>query len=106
MSSSVGSLQALIRRVTMGASNRVHANDRKHVPKPKLRPNLGHRIIVNLLLRFDHGSICDANPVTTQTAVHAMQIGDRINTAGFEGEVLSNTPLALRVGVNGLAVVF
>jgi required for meiotic nuclear division protein 1 len=42
----------------------------------------------------------------TQTAVHALQVGDRINTAGFEGEVLSNTPLALRVGTNGLAVVF
>jgi required for meiotic nuclear division protein 1 len=42
----------------------------------------------------------------TQTAVHALQIADRINTAGFEGEVLSNTPLALRVGSNGLAVVF
>jgi uncharacterized Rmd1/YagE family protein len=42
----------------------------------------------------------------TQTSVHALQIGDRINTAGFEGEVLSNTPLALRVGGNGLAVVF
>jgi required for meiotic nuclear division protein 1 len=41
-----------------------------------------------------------------QTSVHALQIGDRINTAGFEGEVLSNTPLALRVGSNGLAVVF
>jgi len=39
-------------------------------------------------------------------AVHAIQIGDRINTAGFEGEVLSSTPLALRVGANGLAVVF
>jgi uncharacterized Rmd1/YagE family protein len=44
--------------------------------------------------------------VATQTAVHAMQIGDRINTAAFEGEVLSSTPLALRVGANGLAVVF
>jgi len=42
----------------------------------------------------------------TQTSVHALQIGDRINTAGFEGEVLSNTPLALRVGPSGLAVVF
>jgi uncharacterized Rmd1/YagE family protein len=42
----------------------------------------------------------------TQTAVHALQVGDRINTASFEGEVLSNTPLALRIGTNGLAVVF
>ena len=43
----------------------------------------------------------------TQISVHALQIGDRINTAGFEGEVLSSTPLALRVGMSGgLAVVF
>src|ERR1700751_3518297 len=42
----------------------------------------------------------------TQAGVHALLISDRINTAGFEGEVLSNTPLALRIGVNGLAVVF
>jgi hypothetical protein len=41
-----------------------------------------------------------------QITAHALQIGDRINTAGFEGEVLSNTPLAVRVGRNGLAVVF
>ena len=44
--------------------------------------------------------------VATQTAVHALQIGDRINTAGFEGEVLSSTPMALRIGASGLAVVF
>jgi required for meiotic nuclear division protein 1 len=41
-----------------------------------------------------------------QITAHALQIGDRINTAGFEGEVLSNTPLAVRVGSSGLAVVF
>lgn len=37
---------------------------------------------------------------------HALQIGDRINTAGFEGQVLSSAPLAVRVGSNGLAVLF
>ena len=42
----------------------------------------------------------------SQITVHALQIGDRINTAGFEGELLSSTPLAVRVGSNGLAVVF
>src|ERR1700760_495621 len=42
----------------------------------------------------------------SQITVHALQIGDRINTAGFEGEVLSGTPLAVRVGQAGLAVVF
>jgi uncharacterized Rmd1/YagE family protein len=41
-----------------------------------------------------------------QVTAHALQIGDRINTAGFEGQVLSNTPLAVRVGSSGLAVVF
>ena len=43
---------------------------------------------------------------STQINVHALQIGDRINTAGFEGEILSSTPLAVRVGPHGLAVVF
>jgi uncharacterized Rmd1/YagE family protein len=43
---------------------------------------------------------------STQMSAHALQIGDRINTAGFEGEILSNTPLAVRIGASGLAVVF
>jgi len=43
---------------------------------------------------------------TPQINAHALQIGDRINTAGFEGEVLSSTPLAVRVGGSGLAIVF
>ncbi len=41
-----------------------------------------------------------------QTTAHALLLGDRINTAGFEGEVLSTTPLAVRVGKNGLGIVF
>jgi uncharacterized Rmd1/YagE family protein len=41
-----------------------------------------------------------------QITAHALQIGDRINTAGFEGELLSSTPLAVHVGPSGLAVVF
>ncbi len=58
-----------------------------------------------------YGSVMAADQLpmqtaVTQTSVHALQIGDRINTASFEGEVLSNTPLALRVGSSGLAVVF
>jgi required for meiotic nuclear division protein 1 len=48
----------------------------------------------------------DSTPATQQLSAHALQIGDRINTAGFEGQVLSNTPLALRVGTNGAAVMF
>ena len=43
---------------------------------------------------------------TPQITAHALQIGDRINTAGFEGELLSSTPLAARIGSSGLAVVF
>lgn len=49
--------------------------------------------------------MADLNP-TEQVTAHALQIGDRINTAGFEGRVLSNAPLAVRIGSNGLAVVF
>jgi uncharacterized Rmd1/YagE family protein len=49
-----------------------------------------------------------ANPDSTaqQLTAHALLIGDRINTAGFEGQVLSSAPLAVRVGSNGLAVLF
>jgi required for meiotic nuclear division protein 1 len=48
----------------------------------------------------------NSNPATPQLTAHAIQIGDRINTAGFEGEVLSSAPLAVKVGANGLAVLF
>jgi uncharacterized Rmd1/YagE family protein len=48
----------------------------------------------------------DSNPAAQQLTAHALLIGDRINTAGFEGQVLSSAPLALRVGSNGLAVLF
>lgn len=37
---------------------------------------------------------------------HAVQVGDRINTTGFEGEILSNTPLSMRMPGNGIAVLF
>jgi uncharacterized Rmd1/YagE family protein len=48
------------------------------------------------------------NPDSTaqQLTAHALLIGDRINTAGFEGQVLSSAPLAVRVSSNGLAVLF
>lgn len=45
-------------------------------------------------------------PPTQQLTAHALQIADRINTAGFEGQALSGTPLAVRVGESGIAVVF
>ena len=47
-----------------------------------------------------------AQQITTQITAHAIQLGDRINTAGFEGQILSSTPLAVRVGSSGLAVMF
>ena len=47
-----------------------------------------------------------AGQITVQVTAHALQIGDRINTAGFEGQLLSSAPLSLRVGAQGLAVVF
>lgn len=48
----------------------------------------------------------DSASSTGQVTAHALQIGDRINTAGFEGQLLSTAPLAIRVGSNGFAVVF
>jgi uncharacterized Rmd1/YagE family protein len=39
-------------------------------------------------------------------SAHALQIGDRINTTGLEGEVLSNAPLAMRIPATGVAVLF
>src|ERR1700674_2386628 len=42
----------------------------------------------------------------TRVTAHALHVGDRINTIGFEGEALSAIPLALRVGKTGIAVLF
>src|SRR6202040_2161930 len=47
-----------------------------------------------------------SNPAPQQLTAHALLIGDRINTAGFEGQILSSAPLAVQVGSSGLAVVF
>ena len=46
------------------------------------------------------------DPNVQQLTAHALLLGDRINTAGFEGHVLSSAPLAVRVGSNGLAALF
>jgi required for meiotic nuclear division protein 1 len=46
------------------------------------------------------------DPTAQQLIAHALQIGDRINTANFEGEILSSAPLAVRIGASGLAVLF
>src|SRR5258707_5667475 len=48
----------------------------------------------------------NSNPTAKQITAHAVLIGDRINTAGLEGQVLSNAPFAVRVGSSGVAVVF
>jgi len=37
---------------------------------------------------------------------HALYVGDRINTMGFESEALSAVPLAIRVNQTGIAVLF
>ena len=37
---------------------------------------------------------------------HALYVGDRINTLGFENEALSAVPLAIRVNKTGIAVLF
>jgi uncharacterized Rmd1/YagE family protein len=50
--------------------------------------------------------MANSDPTIQQLTAHALLIGDRINTAGFEGQVLSSAPLAVRVGSNGLAVLF
>src|SRR5437879_6175525 len=38
--------------------------------------------------------------------VHALHLGDRINTVGYDGDILSAVPLAVRSGQNGVAVLF
>jgi len=42
----------------------------------------------------------------TRVTAHALHVGDRINTVGFEDEALSAVPLAIRVGKTGIAVLF
>ena len=40
-----------------------------------------------------------------KASAHAMYVGDRINTSGFEEQALSSVPLAVRAGA-GIAVLF
>ena len=42
----------------------------------------------------------------TKVSAHALHVGDRINTMGFESVALSSVPLAIRVGKTGIAVLF
>ena len=47
-----------------------------------------------------------ADPPLTRVTAHALNLGDRINTSGFEKDALSAVPLALRTGTDGIAVLF
>jgi required for meiotic nuclear division protein 1 len=47
-----------------------------------------------------------ANRLGRRVTAHALHVGDRINTTGFEGDALSAVPLAVRVGKAGVAVLF
>jgi required for meiotic nuclear division protein 1 len=42
----------------------------------------------------------------TKVTAHALHVGDRINTMGFESDALSAVPLAIRAGRSGIAVLF
>jgi uncharacterized Rmd1/YagE family protein len=45
-------------------------------------------------------------PLRSRLTAHALRVGDRINTTGFEGDALAAVPLAIRIGQNGIAVLF
>jgi uncharacterized Rmd1/YagE family protein len=51
-------------------------------------------------------SASNAADLGPRVSAHALHVGDRINTMGFEGEALSAVPLAIRVGRAGIAVLF
>jgi len=44
--------------------------------------------------------------IGARVTAHALHVGDRINTVGFEAEALSAMPLAIRAGKAGVAVLF
>jgi uncharacterized Rmd1/YagE family protein len=46
------------------------------------------------------------DPSDQLVTAHAIQLGDRINTTGVEGEMLSASPLAIRIDKAGVAVLF
>jgi uncharacterized Rmd1/YagE family protein len=47
-----------------------------------------------------------SQPQLSRVTAHALNLGDRINTTGFEKDALSAVPLALRTGADGIAVLF
>jgi hypothetical protein len=48
----------------------------------------------------------NSEPADHTVFLHALHLGDRINTAGFEGSTLSSAPLAIRTSETGIAVLF
>jgi uncharacterized Rmd1/YagE family protein len=48
----------------------------------------------------------NASEARRRVQVHALHLGDRINTANFEGDIVSAVPLAVRTGESGVAVLF
>jgi required for meiotic nuclear division protein 1 len=48
----------------------------------------------------------NSDPSDQITVAHALLLGDRINTAGFEGKTISAAPLAMRIGEMGIATIF
>jgi len=51
-------------------------------------------------------SVFRSDQQVSRLTAHALNVGDRINTAGFEKDALSAVPLALRVGKDGVSVLF
>jgi uncharacterized Rmd1/YagE family protein len=56
--------------------------------------------------RKDRMNISTFIPNGQRLTAHALQVGDRINTTNFDGEALSAVPFAIRIGENGIAVLF
>ena len=48
----------------------------------------------------------NSDPKDHTVPLHALHLGDRINTAGFEGSTLGSAPLAIRTSETGIAVIF
>jgi uncharacterized Rmd1/YagE family protein len=47
-----------------------------------------------------------SQPPLARVTAHGLNVGERINTSGFEKDALSAVPLALRAGQDGVAVLF
>jgi uncharacterized Rmd1/YagE family protein len=75
------------------------------------RPWAGNKLLVRgTSTSFGDGAMTKPAFIVVEmgarVTAHALHVGDRINTTGFEGEALSAVPLAIRVGRNGIAVLF